>query len=47
MILSVMNPDSDHIRDQILIGQEILTMESLTRLHGVPILKCRNLLEFT
>lgn len=48
MILCEMNSTFDHIRDKILIGQEIPTMESFTKrfLH-FPALQGRNLQEST
>jgi len=47
MILCAMNPDFYHIRDQILIGQEVPFMENLkTRLLHIPTLKSRNIQKF-
>jgi len=45
-ILSVMNPNFYHVRDQILNGQEVPYIASLTtRLLHVPTLKSRNIQE--
>jgi len=47
MILCAMNPNFDHIWDQMLTGQEAPSMESLTTQLYVPTLKGRNLQEST
>jgi len=40
MILCALNPDFDHVRDHILTGQEVPSMENFTtRLLRVPTLK--------
>lgn len=46
-ILCEMNPNFDHVRDQILIVQGVHSMENLmTRLLHVPTLKSRNIQEY-